>query len=113
MDKTEGFSTILNQLFTDLKALMADGEKLMEATAHEGGETITALRTAMSKHLADVKVRLSEAEATASQKTKAATKAATKATEEYIFANPWQSLLAVGGLAALAGYLVGRTRPPE
>jgi len=109
MDKTEGLSTIFDRLFADFKVVLADGEKLLDATAKEGGETFTALRATMAKRLDDVKVRLSQAEEAASQKTQAAAKAA----EEYICANPWQSLLAVGGLAALVGYLLGRVGSPK
>ena len=109
MGKTESLSTVFDQLLTDLKVVLADGEKLLGATAKEGDETLVALRAKMAERLGDAKVQLSRAETVISHKAQAVTQAA----EEYVCANPRQSLLIVGGLAALVGFLLGRTGPPK
>ncbi|MHB8255173.1 MAG: DUF883 family protein [Acidiferrobacter sp.] len=104
MDKTDSLNRVLDRLLADFRTVLADGESLLDATAKEGGEALGTLRAQMAGRLDDAKARISQVEDAVSRNAAGATKAA----EDYVGANPWQSLLVVGGVAALVGYLVGR-----
>ena len=87
------------QLFADLKVVVADAEALIHASAAQGGEALSAAREKASESLKRVKEKLAEAQSVLS----ARGKMATEATSEYVRAHPIE---AVGG-AALVGLLVG------
>jgi len=70
---------IRGKLVEDLKAVVADAEELLKATASQTGERIAAAR------------------AKAEESLKAA-----KATEDYVRANPWKAM----GIAAGAGFVL-------
>jgi ElaB/YqjD/DUF883 family membrane-anchored ribosome-binding protein len=70
---------IRGKLVEDLKAVVADAEELLKATASQTGERIAAAR------------------AKAEESLKAA-----KATEDYVRANPWKAV----GIAAGAGFVL-------
>ena len=87
------------QLFADLKVVVADAEALIQATAAQGGEALSAAREKAAESLRRVKEKLAEAQTVLS----ARGKMATEATSEYVRAHPIE---AIGG-AALVGILVG------
>ena len=87
------------KLMEDLRAVVADGEELLKATADQTGERIATARVKAEESLKAAKARLDEQEAAVM----ARTKAAAEATEEYVRANPWKAL----GIAAAAGLLLG------
>jgi len=89
---------IRGKLVEDLKAVVADAEELLKATASQTGERIAAARAKAEESLKAAKVRLAEQEGAV----KAKTKAAAKATEDYVRANPWKAV----GIAAAVGFVL-------
>ena len=86
------------KLMEDLKAVVADAEELLRATADQTGERIAAARGKAEETLKVAKARLDEQEAALMVKTKAVA----KATEDYVRDNPWKAV----GIAAAAGFLL-------
>ena len=88
---------IRGKLVEDLKAVVADAEELLKATASQTGVRITAARAKAEESLKAAKVRLAEEEVMAK------TKAAAKAADGYVRANPWQAV----GITAAVGLILG------
>jgi ElaB/YqjD/DUF883 family membrane-anchored ribosome-binding protein len=86
------------KLVEDLKAVVADAEELLKATAGQTGERIAAARAKAEESLKAAKARLAEQEGAVMAKTRAAA----KATEDYLRANPWKAV----GIAAGAGFVL-------
>ncbi len=89
---------IRGKLVEDLKAVVADAEELLKATASQTGERIAAARAKAEESLKAAKARLAEQEGAVMAKTRAAA----KATEDYVRANPWKAV----GIAAGAGFVL-------
>jgi ElaB/YqjD/DUF883 family membrane-anchored ribosome-binding protein len=87
------------KLMEDLRAVVFDTEELLKATANQTGERITAARAKAEESLKAAKAGLLEQEAAMMAKTKAAAKVA----DDYVRANPWQSV----GIAAVVGLFLG------
>ena len=87
------------KLMGDLRAVMADAEELLKATASQTGERIAAARVKAEESLKAAKARLLEQEEAALARTKEAAKAA----DDYVRANPWMAV----GIAAVAGLILG------
>jgi len=87
------------KLMEDLRAVVADAEELLKATADQAGERIAAARGKAEESLKAAKARLDEQETALMVKTKAVA----KATEDYVKDNPWTSV----GIAAAAGLVLG------
>jgi ElaB/YqjD/DUF883 family membrane-anchored ribosome-binding protein len=87
------------KLMEDLRAVVADAEELLKATASQSGERIVAARAKAEESLKAAKVRLAEEEMAVMEKAKAAA----KATEDYVRANPWRAV----GIAAAVGLILG------
>ena len=87
------------KLMEDMRAVVADAEELLKATADLTGERIAAARGKAEESLKAAKARFDEQEAAVM----ARTKAAAKATEDYMRANPWKA----AGIAAAAGLVLG------
>ncbi len=87
------------KLMADLRAVVADAEDLLKATATQTGERIAAARARAEESLKAAKARLLEEQAAMTAKTKAAAKAA----EDYVRTHPWQSV----GIAAVVGLILG------
>ena len=88
-----------DQLVTDLKAVIADAEELLRATAGAAGEKVSAVRARAEETLRAAKARLSEVD----EVVLAHAKEAARATDDYVHQNPWGAV----GIAAVAGLLVG------
>ena len=86
------------KLVEELKAVLADLEELMKATADQTGERIAAARGRAEESLKAAKARLAEQEGAVMAKTRAAA----KATGDYMRANPWKTL----GIAAGVGFVL-------
>ena len=104
MSKEDSLHVVLDQLLCDFQAVLADSERLLQATSKEGAEALAALRSDLAKRLHIAKGQLKTAEKMVFERAAGGIAAA----EDVIRANPWQTLLAVGGVAALIGYLAGR-----
>ena len=87
------------KLMEDLRAVVADAEELLKATADQTGTRIAAARGKAEESLKAAKARLDEQEAAVMAKTKAVA----KATEDYVRDNPWKAV----GIAAAAGLVLG------
>ena len=86
------------KLMADLRAVIADAEELLKATANQTGERIAAARAKAEESLKAAKARLAEQEGAVITKARAAVKGA----NDYVRANPWK----VVGIAAGAGFVL-------
>lgn len=92
------------QLIGDFKALMADAEALIKATAsHEDG-AIASVRSKASETLANAKENLSMLEGPLSDKAKVMAQGA----DDFVHRNPWEAVGVAAGLGLLIGLLVRR-----
>lgn len=87
------------KLVADLRALVADTEELLRATAGQAGEKAAAARERMQVSLARSRQRLLEAERALEDRAGQAA----RAVEEFVHQNPWRAV----GIAALAGFVLG------
>ena len=87
------------KLTEDLRAVVADAEELLKATANQTGERIAAARAKAEESLKAANARLAEEKAAVMAKTKAAA----TATDDYVRANPWMAV----GIAVAVGLILG------
>jgi ElaB/YqjD/DUF883 family membrane-anchored ribosome-binding protein len=100
MDTTTESGTVgKDRLMSDIKAVVADAEELLKATASQTGEHITKARAKAEESLSKAKVRLADAQAATAEHARAAA----RATDDYVHENPWRAV----GVAAVAGLLLG------
>jgi len=92
------------QLIADFKAVVADAEALLRATANQGGEELAAIRARAEESLRVVKARIVEEQVALLVKTKEAA----KATDAYVHENPWKAVGVAAGFGLLIGLLSGR-----
>jgi len=97
-------ATAQEKLISDIKAVIADAEELLAATADQGGEKMTALRARIGQRLSDARARLSAAEAALLDKTRAAA----QATDAFVHESPWQAVGIGAGVGFLLGLILGR-----
>jgi ElaB/YqjD/DUF883 family membrane-anchored ribosome-binding protein len=97
--EAEGGKVDSKKLMEDLRAVVADAEELLKATAGETGERIKAARVKAEESLKTARARIAAQEAALLAKTKAMAADA----EEYVRANPWKGV----GIAAVAGLILG------
>lgn len=91
------------QLITDFKAVVADAEALLNATASQGGEKMAEVRAKTEESLRVVKSRIAEAQMALLAKTKAAA----RSTDAYVHENPWKVVGISTGVAAAVGVAIG------
>jgi ElaB/YqjD/DUF883 family membrane-anchored ribosome-binding protein len=92
------------KLADDFKALTADTEELLRATAGQAGERVTAARLRVEERLHDAK----EAVAAFGDTVADRTKAAARATDEVVRSHPWESVAIAAGIGFLLGMLTSR-----
>jgi len=92
------------QLIADFKAVVADAEALLRATANQGGEELAAVRTKAEESLRVVKARIADEQVELLVKTKEAA----KATDAYVHENPWKAVGVAAGIGLVIGLLSGR-----
>lgn len=107
--RTMSDSTISNvsaqeKLVTDIRAVIADAEEILHATADQTGEKIASLRARVKERLLDARIRLEAAEEVLIEKTRAAA----RATDNYVHENPWQAVGIGAGIGFLLGLVLGR-----
>lgn len=88
----------------DIKAVIADAEEMLAATAEQAGEKVANLRARIQARLLEAKARLVEAEAVLVAKTKAAA----VATDAYVHESPWVAVGVAAGVGFLVGVVLGR-----
>lgn len=92
------------QLMADFKAVIADAEALIKASANQGGEALAQARSKAQASLAAARAKMDDTEAALLERTKAAA----RATDAYVHDNPWQSIGIAAGLGVFIGFLMGR-----
>ena len=93
-----------DKLVQDMKAVIADAEDLLRATANQAGEKISVARERIEDSLHQAKVKLAEAEALVSERAKEAA----RYTDEYVHENPWRAIGVAAGIGLLLGLLISR-----
>lgn len=93
-----------DKLMTDFKAVLADTEELLHATANQAGEKVTAARGRVQERLRQAKEELNRAEVAVLNRGKAAA----RATDGYAHDHPWTIAGACAGVGLLIGMLISR-----
>jgi ElaB/YqjD/DUF883 family membrane-anchored ribosome-binding protein len=105
-DKAETLMNSKDQVVSDFKALLAEGESLLKNAAGTGDHAMIAFREKFQEQLAVAKSRFAELEqATVREAKKAAT-----ATNDYVHGNPWTAVAVAGGIGLLVGLVVSARR---
>lgn len=92
------------KLVSDIRAVIADAEDMLLATADQTGDKITQLRNRIQMRLKDARERLVAAEQVLVERTRAAA----QATDDYVHDNPWQAVGIGAGIGFLVGFILGR-----
>jgi len=95
----DGGDSAQDKLVQDFKAVIADTEELLKATAGVTGEEIAAVRAKLEERVATTQKRFAELEQGLSERAKAAYDATDKLVREH----PWPAV----GVAAAVGFLIG------
>jgi ElaB/YqjD/DUF883 family membrane-anchored ribosome-binding protein len=93
-----------DKLMQDFKAVVADAEELLRATASQAGEKVAVARERIQDSLHHAKVKLAEAEDIIVQKSRQAA----RVTDDYVHENPWQAVGVAAGVGLVIGLLIGR-----
>lgn len=99
MSETDRWHTAKEHLVTDFRAVIADAEELLRATAGQAGDKANTARAKIEERLGEARRRLNEAEANIANKARDAA----KATDEMVHEHPWKAV----GVAAAVGFLLG------
>ncbi|WP_026145430.1 DUF883 family protein [Pseudomonas asplenii] len=91
-------------LMADFQTLVSDAERLLEHTAGLAGEQADELRAQINDSLSKARETLQSTEASLRERSKEAVVAA----EDYVQANPWQSVGIAAGIGFIVGLLVTR-----
>ena len=94
------------KLMQDLRAVLADAEELLQATANQAGEHASSVRGRIQESLAAAKAGLAAEELMVVEKAKEAAKVA----DEYVHENPWESVAIAAGVGLIIGMLISRRR---
>jgi ElaB/YqjD/DUF883 family membrane-anchored ribosome-binding protein len=92
------------QLLTDLKAVVADSEELLRATAGAVDERASAARARITESLRTARARLDSLD----DEVLARVKDATKAADDYVHEHPWGAVGVAAAVGLLAGVLIAR-----
>lgn len=93
-----------SQIVNEFKAVVADAEALLKATANIGDDKLAELRVKAEETLRNAKQRMMEIQSDLV----ANTKAAAQATDEYVHENPWRSIGLATSLGVVVGLLISR-----
>jgi ElaB/YqjD/DUF883 family membrane-anchored ribosome-binding protein len=92
------------QLMDDLRAVVADAEALMQATAHDLTDRAKAARERAASSVTQARMRLSEIEETLETRVQAVA----DDTHQYVRSHPWQSIGVAAAVGVVVGLLMGR-----
>jgi len=92
------------KLMEDLRALAADADELVKATANSSVQQIAAARVKAEDSLRAAKKRLAVAQTAIVEKGKLAAKAG----DDYVRANPWRAIGIAAAVGAIVGALISR-----
>ncbi|HET8761241.1 MAG TPA: DUF883 family protein [Nitrospiria bacterium] len=99
METATDRAAVTDKLVQDVKAVIADTEELLKATAGQTGEQIAAVRAKLVARINASRQHLADLEHGAVEKAKAAAEATDKLVREH----PWPAM----GVAAAVGFLLG------
>jgi ElaB/YqjD/DUF883 family membrane-anchored ribosome-binding protein len=99
MDTVTDKPATTDKLIQDVKAVIADTEELLKATAGQTGEQIAAVRAKLVARINSSRQHLADLEHGAVEKAKAAA----EATDKLVRDHPWPAM----GVAAAVGFLLG------
>jgi len=91
-------------LMSDFKALMADAEDLIKATASQDNGSLGAIRSKALETLNNAKESLSSVEGTVTEKAKVVA----ERTDEFVHRNPWEAVGVAAGIGLLVGLFIRR-----
>ncbi len=94
----------VESLATGFKAVVADAEELLKATADYSGEGFIAAREKFRAKLETAKGTLTDAQSMVSDQAGHAA----AVTEKYVAENPWKAVAIVGSIGVIVGMLVSR-----
>ena len=92
------------QLVGDFKALMADAEALIKATAGQEDGVIGSIRSKAIETLSSAKENFSNAQGSLTDKAKVVAERA----DEFVHRNPWEAVGVAAGLGLLIGLFIRR-----
>lgn len=95
---------VRDRLAADFRAVIADAEDLIEATAGQAGEKAAAARARIQKSMTAARQKISAAETVAAEQAKAAAHAA----DDYVHQHPWTAVGLAAGVGAAIGLLISR-----
>ncbi len=93
-----------DKLVADLKAVMADAEELLAATASQTGERMSELRERMQENLRNARHKMGDLEDAVRVKTREVA----RATDDYVHEHPWKSIGLAAGVGLIVGLLISR-----
>ncbi|MES1988549.1 MAG: DUF883 family protein [Pseudomonadota bacterium] len=93
-----------DQLISEFKAVVADAEALIKATANTGDAQLAELRARAEESLRIAKDKMIDIQT----EVVARTKAAARATDDYVHENPWRSIGFAASLGVVVGLLISR-----
>ena len=88
------------ELIEEFKALVADAEALIKATAKDGSASVSKVRSRAETSLNAAKDKLEDLQEDLLEKGKAA--------DEYVHENPWKSVGIAAGVGLIIGLLMSR-----
>lgn len=88
----------------DFRAIIADTEELLHATAGQAGEKATAARERIQQRLRLAKEKFDSAEAAVLN----SARTAVRATDGYVHVHPWTTAGIAAGVGLLIGMLISR-----
>lgn len=91
-------------LIGDFKALMADAEDLIKATASHNDGPLGEIRSKAMETLNSAKESLSSVEGTVTEKAKVVA----ERTDEFVHRNPWEAVGVAAGIGLLVGLFIRR-----
>jgi len=92
------------RLAADFRAIIADTEELLQATAGQAGEKATAARERIQHRLRLAKEKFENAEAAILN----GVRSASRATDDYAHVHPWTIAGIAAGIGLLIGMLISR-----
>lgn len=92
------------KLAQDFRAVVADSEELVRATAQQTGDRIQSVRARLEQTLHSARERAAELEREALERARVAA----QATDRYAHEKPWQTAGIAAGVGVLVGLLIGR-----
>ena len=105
-EKAQSLVESKDQVISDFKSLLAEGENLFKNATAGGDQALAAARDKFKEQLEVAKARYCELQdATVKQ-----AKQAAAATDEYVHVNPWTSIAVAGGVGLLVGVLIMNRR---